>query len=158
MRPRTRWLCVLVLALACAKSAPTPVASPTAASSPTASAAAGLEDGRHPVYLTKIDATGRTLTFDLIQFLTGSAARDAYQKDTGESDGPPNDYYIVNENKRLRTMPVSSDAAAKVLTEGTPDTHSVTWQQFTSQPRDGKLFWLTVRGQTITGIEEQYVP
>ena len=66
-----------------------------------------LEDSRHPGYVTAIDVPGRTVTFDLIQFLTGQAAQDAWAGDfPDDPDGPPNDYYIVNENSRLRTLPV----------------------------------------------------
>src|SRR5262245_46393787 len=30
-----------------------------------------LADGRHPVFITRVNASSRTLTFDMIQFLTG---------------------------------------------------------------------------------------
>jgi hypothetical protein len=48
---------------------------------------------------------GRTLTVDVIQFLTGREAEEAYHRDHPEDPlGPPNDYYILTVNPRLRTL------------------------------------------------------
>jgi len=145
--------------------------SPAATPSPTPSAA--LPDGRSPAYLTSIDVSGRTVTFDLIEFLTGDAAKKAWMKanpGSGE-DGPPNDYFIVNDNPKLRTLPVSASvqitvvdlsgpgvqtkpiafAAAPAYFAGIkPDTsdHRLAWNPF----------WLTVQNGQIVKMEEQFLP
>src|SRR5690606_9602937 len=67
------------------------------------------EDGLHPARLRTVDAAGRTVTVDVVQFLTGDAAASAAAEDGGEVP-PPNDYWVRNENDLLRTLPVSEDA------------------------------------------------
>lgn len=127
-----------------------------------------IEDGRHPVYLTAIDVAGRTVEFDLIQWLTGEEARDAWTAENPDMPGyPPNDYFVVNDNPRLRVLPVSSDVPVTVLEHGW-DPASVTFEDlpaFMAEdlfPEDGFLwhnpFWLTVSDGTVTVIEEQYTP
>src|SRR5262245_45477054 len=58
--------------------ATTPAASPSVGSEEGAGAAPVLADGRHPVYLTGLDVSGRKVTFDLVQFLTGEEAKKAW--------------------------------------------------------------------------------
>src|SRR5262249_17373983 len=139
-----------------------------ASAEPSASASASstsevLSDGRHPAYLTKVNAGDRQLTFDVIQFLTGDEAIKAAKEDG--VDGPPNDYYIRNVNPALRTLPVSSDATITVNTleaENTGDSTkdvTVTLEKLGSYQRlSGVPFWLTVKDGVITAIAEQFVP
>ena len=128
--------------------------------SPTASEATTqvLPDGRSPVFITSIDATHRKLTFDLIIFLTGQAAKDEWKKEGNTGDGPPNDYLIVNNNPKLRTLPVSSSAS---ITYNDPNNSfaptSVSLAGLKG-PFKYRPFWITVTGGTITKIEEQFVP
>jgi hypothetical protein len=55
-----------------------------------------------------------TLTFDLAEFLTGEAAAQA-AAEHGDESPPPNDYYIVNDNPKLRTMPIAPDATIQAI-------------------------------------------
>jgi hypothetical protein len=151
---------------------PTQSQAPTTSQTPTGTASPSpvLEDGRSPVYVTAIDLPGRTVTFDLIQFLTGQAAQDAWAGDFPEDpDGPPNDYYIVNENSRLRTLPVGSAAATTVIWLGDgADPEKISFDQLPDyfarhpDPRGDHLwyapFWLTVDDGQVIAIEEQYIP
>jgi hypothetical protein len=141
---------------------PAPTAAPTPTEAPV------LVDGRHPVYLTGLDVGGRTVEFDLIQWLTGEEAREAYTADNPDDPGyPPNDYYIVNDNPRLRVLPVTGDVTVTVLEHGF-EPMDIAFEElpaFVAEdlfPDDGALwhnpFWLTVRDGTITDIEEQYIP
>lgn len=121
-----------------------------------------LEDGEHPVFVTAVDVEGRTLTVDVVQFLTGEEAAAAYEAETGETGGPPNDYFIVNENDRLRTLPVADDVDVQLVRlaedgdaasgPGTFD-ELATYDATTTSP-----FWLTLDGGVVVTIEEQYVP
>lgn len=128
-----------------------------------------LGDGRYPAYLTAIDTHARTLTFDVIQYLTGEEARAAYHRDHPEiSEGPPNGYYIVNQNPRLRTLPVRDNAPILVLWLGAGlGSEMITIDQlpgyFAKDPVADKYlwydpFWLTVRGGRIDALAEQYIP
>jgi hypothetical protein len=129
-----------------------------------------LEDGRHPVYLTDIDTAARTVEFDLIQFLTGDEATAAYIEDhPDDPGGPPNDYYVVNDNPRLRRLWVAENVQVTVLDwEGGFEPEVIAFADLPTQlaadlvPDDDRIwpspFWLTVNDDTITAIEEQYIP
>ena len=140
---------------------------------PSPSAAPVLPDGRSPAYLTGLDTTQNTVTFDLVEFLTGDAAKAEWKKEHPEDpDGPDNDYLIVNNNKKLRTLPVAADARCVVLSAlGGTDTKTISFAAlpaFLDQQNAGmnptpphiavRPFWLTVRRGTVTGFEEQYLP
>ncbi|MGH9233539.1 MAG: hypothetical protein ACRD0R_09420 [Acidimicrobiales bacterium] len=127
-----------------------------------------LVDGRHPVFLTGLDVGSRTVEFDLIQWLTGEAAREAYTADNPDDPGyPPNDLYVVNDNPRLRVLPVADDVPVTVLEHGY-EPMGVTFEELPAFVADDVFpddvwlwhnpFWLTVRDGTIIDIEEQYTP
>jgi hypothetical protein len=138
---------------------------------PSAGASAVLADGRSAAYLTALSSTKNTVTFDLIDFLTGDAAKKEWVKEHPEQpDGPDNDYMIVNNNKMLRTLPVAAGAKCVCLSVlGSTDTKSVTFSAlpaFLKQQNSGGTgpdlvplpFWLTVKNGTVTGFEEQFIP
>ncbi|MEV0895295.1 hypothetical protein [Actinoplanes sp. NPDC049802] len=152
----------------------TPTTTPTTKATKAATEAAPvLEDGRHPVYLTKVDGAGKKVTFDLIEFLTGEEAKARWKKENPEHpDGPDNDYMIVNENPKLRTLPVAADADCQVLASlGGVDMTQVKFTELPAvlkeqsevvkptPPRIAVLpFWLTVEDGTVVGLEEQFLP
>ncbi|MGW4063210.1 hypothetical protein ACWEGE_33335 [Amycolatopsis sp. NPDC004747] len=127
-----------------------------------------LADGRYPAYLTAIDTGARTLTFDVIQFLTGEEATKAFQRDHPGAEGPPNGYYILNVNPRLRTLPVRRDVPVEVLwLKGNPEPETITFEQLPDYfahdlVEDRNLwydpFWLTVRAGHIDAVAEQFIP
>lgn len=142
---------------------------PSQPAEPSEPATSVLADGRHPAYLTAIDTGARTLTFDVIQYLTGEEATKAFQRDNpGVEGGPPNGYYILNVNPRLRTLPVRRDVLVEVLwLGGNPGPDTITFEQlpdyFANDLIEDKYlwydpFWLTVRGGRIDAIAEQYIP
>jgi hypothetical protein len=140
-------------------------AAPTRASPP---ATPVLADGRHPVYLTGIDVAGRSVEFDLIQFLTGDEADAAYHKDYPDQHHALNNHYIINDNPTLRRLPVADDVAVTVLDwNATFRPLVVAFADLPTElaarglprvPLGGNPFWLTVENGTITAIEEQYIP
>jgi hypothetical protein len=144
-------------ATAPASSAPAPAASPV------------LADGRHAAYLTRLDVGKKTLSFDKIDFLTGDAAKKAYLKQNpGETDGPPNDYLIVNDNRLLRTLPVADAATIAIVdtSSGSLSSKKTTLAAlpgYFASEKGGKYlwhdpFWLTVKNGQIRKIEEQFLP
>jgi hypothetical protein len=137
----------------------------TTAGAPTTSEPVVLADGRHPVYIKTVDPDQQTITFDLIQFLTGEAATKAAAED-GEESPPPNDYYIRNVNSRLRTLPVRSDApitvnvlAAQSTGSSTKDVAVTLTELATYFPNSGTApFWLTVDQGQVTKAAQQFLP
>jgi hypothetical protein len=142
---------------------PSPTATDTPTATPTADASA-LTNGKHPVYLTTVDVDGRKLTIDVVQFFTGTAAADAAREDGSAEVPPPNDYWIRNANKLLRTLPIAADATITVNTlagETSGDSAkdvSVTLTQLAGYSLTNHLFWVTVDGGSITKIAEQFLP
>lgn len=139
----------------------------------TATPAPVLPDGRSPVYLTGLDKVKNTVTFDLIEFLTGEAAKAEWKKQHPEQpDGPDNDYMIINNNTKLRTLPVGAGAKCVVLaTLGGTDTKTITFAAlpaFLEKQHDGieldapqiavLPFWLTVQNGSVVKFEEQFLP
>jgi len=108
--------------------------------------------------------------FDVIQFLGGEEAAQAYKKDNpGETEGPPNDYYIVNENKALREAPVSKTVGIQVFDDDPAVRKTITLEELPahlgpsgpSEPSPELSvypFWLTVTDGTVNEICQQYVP
>jgi hypothetical protein len=140
---------------------PSPSSSPSPSPSP-------LPDGRHFVYAKKLHGTPpeATLKFDLAVFLTGEAAAQA-AAEHGDESPPPNDYYIVNDNPKLRTMPVAPDVTIQAIDWSNccePTSVPYTdWAASLLHPTDALLgtqvpYWITVAGGEIVAIEEQYLP
>lgn len=144
--------------------------SPTPTSEPPA---AELEDGRHFGFVRSVDVGGTVVVFDLAYFLTGDAATEAAEAH-GDEAPPPNDYYIVNDNPKLRHLELSSklvlvlldwnrcceetfrgdlDDFAAAINGGASVTVGDKIYQGTLSP-----YWLTVESGIVTTIEEQFLP
>jgi hypothetical protein len=108
------------------------------------------------------------ISVDYAQMLTGAAAVDAATA-AGE-EPPPNDYFIVNDNPQLRTFEVATEVEVKLSTQAEgvePDGYLVTleeWRQMFGGVTPGMGFvrdvpyWITLDGETVTSIEEQFLP
>jgi hypothetical protein len=131
-----------------------------------------LEDGRHFGYIRSVNVSGRTIAFDLATWLSGDEADRAYQHAGGE--GPvPNDYFVINDNPRVRTLPLSSDLRLRLIDwnhccdnffDGELTTFSRAIETGDAVIEGGLVYraqsswWITVRGGVVTEIEEQYTP
>jgi len=191
IRPLSRWGAIVVVALValgaagCNKDANTANPAPSAslprasagvggpktngASSGAPSASAALADGRHAAYLTNLNVEKKTLAFDKIDFLTGEAATKEYIKQNpGQTEGPDNDYLIINNNPLLRTLPIADSATILIvdMTGGgvaAKKTTLAALPAYFAPEKGGKIlwhdpFWLTVKAGQITKIEEQFLP
>ena len=70
-----------------------------------------LEDGDYFGFVKTIDVAGRTIDADIAIFYSGQAAIDYLtENDPSAENPPPNDYLIVNDVERVRTLDVSPDA------------------------------------------------
>lgn len=152
---------------------PTTSDSPSATASATASVTsspAALEDGRHFGFIMSIDASGSAMVFDLALFLTGDAANQAAIEDGVIQPGETidNDYYIRNNNTKLRDLVLSPDVQIVLVNwpnccETTVNGALADFAASFSTPTDvyhgaQSPYWLTVDGVVITKIEEQYLP
>ena len=155
---------------------PSATASPSASTDPTASDVVSpsasatpspepvLADGRHFVYARSAKGAPASMRFDLAEFLTDEAAQDAAEEHGDEAtDG----YYIVNDNPRLRTLPVAGDVQVRYIPmSACCDLVPGTWDQFVeaanaTAPTDldaSAPWWITVRDEQIVRIEQQYLP
>jgi hypothetical protein len=144
-------------------------ASATTTATPSATATASpltdLADGKNYGLLKSLDRTGRTVVVDIVQFLTGDAAQQAAKEDGQEAD---NDYYVRNQNKRLRTLRYSPGVVVIVNTltadrtgDATKDTRinlSELKSYFDKGEAQQRLFYLTLSGGLVREIHEQYLP
>jgi hypothetical protein len=147
---------------------------PTGATgAPTGSLEPELEDGEHFGFVESVDAEGETMVFDLAYFLTGEAANEA-AAERGFEVPVPNDYFIVNDNPKLRTLAFAPDLQLALLDwnhccdeffDGDLTTFATaidTGEQVTvgDEVYLGALsqYWLTVNDGIVVRIEEQYLP
>jgi hypothetical protein len=152
--------------------APTGPTSPTGPTGETGTPPAELEDGEHFGFVEEVDPADGSLVFDLAYFLTGEAANEA-AAEHGDEVPVPNDYYIVNDNDRLRTLLLADDVELSLLDwnhccderfDGDLDTFARAIDEETFEAGgfvyNGRLspYWLTVEDGEIVRIEEQYLP
>lgn len=136
----------------------------------TPAAAPALEDGRHFGYIRSADPGAMTLRFDPARFLTGEEA-NAAAAEHGDAVPVPNDYYIVNDERRPRTLPIDPGAEILVIDwnrccELVPGELGPFLDAFTIRrpPWDAMYqgrrapYWITVRGGAVVRIEVQYLP
>ena len=99
------------------------------------------------------------VTFDLIQYFHGDQATIEAAKDHQESP-PPNDSYSRNVNPKLRTLPVPADAAitANQLAGSNQDIPVSLARLATLTRAGGEMFWITVRGDQVVRISQQWSP
>jgi hypothetical protein len=152
-----------------------PSTGPSESGSPEASGSPVIEDGKNFAFVTAVDASASppTVTYDLAYFLTGDAATQA-AKDHGDEAPPPNDYYIVNDNPKLRTVPLAPDARLVLLdwnhccdrtfegvlgefANAVDGGHQLTVEGRTYHGTSSQ-YWLIAKDGRVVRIEEQYLP
>jgi hypothetical protein len=155
------------------QSPPTPnAASPSPTGQPPASPSPALEDGRHFGYIrsAQLALQPQVIVFDLAYLLTGDEANQA-AADRGKETPVPNDYFIVNDNPRLRELPVTPGLRILLLDwtnccdtmfRADPQLFQESFDQQKYPPGNYKGtfsgYWLTVRDGAVTKVEEQYFP
>jgi hypothetical protein len=150
---------------------PSPTSSPT--TTPTSSPAGDtLPDGRSFVYAKKVEQSegASSLTFDLAEFLTDEDANAAAAAH-GDEVPVPNGYYIVNDNPKLRTLPISPEVTIRYFPSSGPacckhepgtldgfaaavnGTAMTDYPDMTFSP-----WWITLKDGVIVTISQQYLP
>lgn len=126
-----------------------------------------LADGRHFVFVEDATLKGNgapRVTVDLAYFYRGDRAE---QEAAERGDEVVNDYYVVNENPRLRRLPLADDveveyipaSACCELQPGNIDAwlEAVRETNPTDYAGKGAPWWFTVEGGRVTLIEQQYL-
>jgi hypothetical protein len=139
---------------------------------PSASPSPALEDGRNFGYIRSAQLTTepQVIVFDLAYLLTGDEANQA-AAERGKETPVPNDYFIVNDNPRLRELPVAPGLrillidwtdCCDTMFRADPQLFQESFEQETYPPGNYKGtfsgYWLTVRDGAVTKVEEQYFP
>jgi hypothetical protein len=107
---------------------------------------------------------------DYIQFLEGNEAIQV-AKARNEADifrladgsikyGVPNDYFIVNENKKLRRLRIAKDAAYDLLIDNLDRFHPISTNDLNSLVKIYKdnPFVLTLKDGVIIKVKEVFIP
>jgi len=145
--------------------------------SPVPSGNDALADGTYFGYIRAANKLGRTIDFDVAQWLTGPAADSAAEQDgyIQPGEGVPNDYYVRNTSPLARTIPVSSDAMVTVTgcIGGCGVQFAASFDGLAgsfgpnSQPNPDlsdeyrgphSQYWVTIEEGSVVRIDEQYVP
>jgi hypothetical protein len=135
---------------------------------PSGSGSPVLEDGHHFVFVisaSRLEDGTSEVEFDLALFYVGERAeQEAAERD----DEVVNGYYIVNDNDRLRTLPLAQEVevdyipvdACCDLQPGNVNAWLVAILQTNPTDYGGTdvPWWFTVDGGEITRIEQQYLP
>jgi hypothetical protein len=138
-----------------------------------------VEGDEQTVYIQSLFKTKDTfyLDADYIEFLTGDEAFDAagkqgdldtsYTSDGKMSVGVPNDYYILNENKKTTRLPLSKNVVIETIFWG-DDTYYLKrtsidslYKQYLDQRHNADMhtpFALIMRDAVIVKIQEIYIP
>ncbi|MNJ56407.1 hypothetical protein D3C77_519500 [compost metagenome] len=171
-----KWLAVLV-----------PLVLIVGMSSLSTSSSGAVETGYTPVeqtsdtkivYIEQFDplANGAQLTVDEIQWFEGEEAEKVFQQYEPDAgiDGPPDGYYIVNDDDALTSYPVAEDA--QILMQiydrtGAPEDIDIQWdeqvslQQFESMLQNTEWidvrdfpYHITVKDGIVVQIVQQYIP
>ena len=147
-----------------------PAETPAASGGPAASSE---PDGRYPGIITSIPAAGGgwEIITDYVQILVGDDANAAAAA-RGLEVPVPNDYLVLNENPRLRTIPVASPCP--VLMHDTPAADpnngfvmgdvTLTFDDFRVNRWGalpyyrGAIYYITISGGRVTNLEHFWVP
>jgi len=142
---------VLVVALVAGAAGPNPISRPRAALGSPATRS-GIGDapvhrrtdlkGVHYAYLTRADPRARTVTFDLVAWYWGAAAKRACRQDRQPPSDTEwcNDYYYRNRSHRLRTVSVARNLSLDRLAGRT------------------RPFRIRFSGGIVTRLSEVYIP
>ncbi|MEV4706255.1 hypothetical protein [Actinoplanes sp. NPDC049316] len=123
----------------------------------TSGTQAAIGDGRWPAYVTAVGEG--TLTMDLVEFLTGDKAAKEWKNrypDSGD-ETPPNDYLIVNDNKKKRTLPLAAKVPV-LVTDGGSTADNEVGVAGLKERLEHRLYWLTVKDGKVVKVQEQFLP
>ena len=145
---------------------PTPTSETTTSSSATSSTSsttapspAGEEVSAEVI---GIDAAARTITVDLIDFLSGAEAQAEWEAQGGDpAEGPPNDYMIRDDEDVEVTYDIAEDATFTIVDMSSAVTEGVeaTLEELVAAHEETPFtVRLALDGETVTEIHQRYTP
>ena len=127
--------------------------------------------GTYATLLTELDPDAGTISFDVVQWYVGEDAIDAWQDEYPDDPyGPPNDYFVRNDNPAVRTAQIAADPTVflvRMLEDQDADLDPGTLDELpaylASQPgEDGyashNFYWLSFSNGSVHRICEQFTP
>ncbi|WP_232303590.1 hypothetical protein [Pseudofrankia sp. DC12] len=152
---------------------PAATAPPDDGDGPTATALSG----DYAAYVTAVDPANGSVTFDVVEWFTGTAAQQACTEDGNPGPWPAeqcNDYYVRDKNVVSRTLPVAPRANLRYVDENgpaagvsledpsggdVPATLSALAGKLAQLGPDGRLkAFIKVGSGALTSIEEIFTP
>lgn len=135
---------------------------------------AGLVFGR----VDDVDPAARELRVDPAEMLVGDEADAAYEAETGDAGGVPNDYFIRDPDDHIVTLPVGADVGVRMTIFWAYETSQdfskpIAWDDFARiwaddatavfPERDvdyarGAPYWFVLLDGEVVWIENQYLP
>jgi hypothetical protein len=121
--------------------------------------AAALADGRHDVFIRRLDTRRGTVVVDVVQvFKDGDATRAAIEDGKDRDTAKFLPVYVRNQNPRLRTLPLASGFKADLL-GGCEDSTLTREQLLDKLSRNASIagvyyYTLTVDGGAVQRIDE----
>ena len=120
-----------------------------------------LADGSYDAYVRTVNARGGTIVVDLIQVFTGEpAVRAAVQDGQPSAQAQSLQYWVRNQNHRLRTLPVARNVQMQVPSACEGDQPLTGWTtvltKVASNPNRTNPNWyyaFTMRGGAVQRID-----
>ncbi len=132
-----------------------------------------LPDGRYFGFVKEVDTASGTMSFDLACFYTGEEANKQAAA-RGDEVPVPNDVYIVNDNIKKRALALGPSVELQLIDwnnccETTPGADldafatAIGSKGFTDiggrrYAGQGSPYWVTIEGDQVVLIEEQFLP
>lgn len=117
--------------------------------------------GTYATYVKAVDVAERSVSFDVVQFLTGEEADAAYEQETGQTGGVPNGVYIQNDSEQVRDLPVAADAKVLYVRFDIDDLTPKPgpFEELPAKVKEiNSPYWITVKDSVILSLCEQYLP
>ena len=118
--------------------------------------------------ITGSAGSGYTVKLDYMSDLSGTKAGEAYAKAHGDEWPPPNDYYYVNQSKKIRTFKVAASTPVYLTGSDSPTLMKASMallKKLLAGDRSGDkywnsgIYWATIVGGTkVTKITAQWLP
>ena len=118
-----------------------------------------LPDGKYEVLIAGADPAARTIDVDLVDRLSHPEADNAYHVENPQDEGgPPNDYYILNNEVGAWRVKVADNARLLVIRSATSGFEAVPGSLTDLTDPEQWFCDIVVRGGMVVELTEYYRP